>query len=73
MAHSGGVLIANICGGEVGSAHGCGWSNVSGCSSPGSLGSAMRDHEIVSVIWEHAASPPHLHLLKILSPRLIAS
>jgi hypothetical protein len=51
-----GAGVGNMCGGAVGSAHGCGWSNVSGCRDANShLSLAMRDHEIVSVTWEHPA------------------
>ena len=49
-----GTGVGNMCGGDVGSPHGCGWNNVSGCSGAHHLSAAMRDHEIISVTWEHA-------------------
>ena len=52
-ANDPGATISHLCD-DVGGPHGCGWSNVSGCRDANShLSLAMRDHEIVSVTWEH--------------------
>merc|ERR1711871_161702 len=51
--------INHICNGQIGSEHGCGWNNVTGCKNAYSGGpsAAMQDHEIVAVTWERKDDP----------------